>query len=196
MLYNKLNLAVAKIASTNDSRPELASVLFTKDKTAATDSFRLIEITVDNSVRVEDYPKIEGKDVIKEITPFLVSAKALKEIKPVKSKTMPILNYVAITFADDKQVEFSATNLETVERKMLRKVEGTFPEYEKVIPTDEPKAKITLNANYLLDVLAILAEVNKQGTVEIEFYEDGKPLLLKASNGSQSARALVMPLKP
>ncbi len=178
MLYNKLNLAAAKIAATSN-RPSLEGVLFTKDKTVASDSFKLVVVTVDTSVNVDDFPRIDEKEALKEFSPFLVPAKSLKEIKFVKNKKLPILNYVAVTYADDKEVEFSTTNLETSETKMLKKIDETFPEYEQLFPTDEPKARVTLNANYLLDVLTILAEVNKQGTVEIEFYEDGKPLLLK-----------------
>ena len=45
MLYNKHNLEVAKIASKTTTREELTGVLFTKDKTVASDTFRLLEIT-------------------------------------------------------------------------------------------------------------------------------------------------------
>ena len=46
MLYNKHNLAVAKFASqTKGLKPELEAVLFTNNKTVATDSTRLIEIS-------------------------------------------------------------------------------------------------------------------------------------------------------
>lgn len=44
-MYNKLNLAVGKVASKTSIKPELGSIAFYGNKTVATDSFRLLEVS-------------------------------------------------------------------------------------------------------------------------------------------------------
>jgi DNA polymerase III sliding clamp (beta) subunit (PCNA family) len=44
-MYNKLNLAVGKIASKSSIKPELQAIAFCGNRTIATDSFRLLEIS-------------------------------------------------------------------------------------------------------------------------------------------------------
>ena len=52
--YNKNNLAVVTVASKNGTKPELKSVAFFNDRTVATDSFRLIEMSVDGGYTAKD----------------------------------------------------------------------------------------------------------------------------------------------
>lgn len=72
-MYNKNNLAVAKVASKSSIRPSLACVAFYGDKTVATDSFRLIEMSADG----------EGLE-----TPELYHADVVKGIKLKKGETI------------------------------------------------------------------------------------------------------------
>lgn len=44
-MYNKLNLSIDKITSKQSFKPELAAIAFYGDKTVATDSFRLLEVS-------------------------------------------------------------------------------------------------------------------------------------------------------
>jgi len=44
-MYNKNNLAVAKLATRNRIKPELACVAFCGNRTMATDTFRMIEVS-------------------------------------------------------------------------------------------------------------------------------------------------------
>lgn len=46
-MYNKHNLEVYKFASTSPIKPELGCVAFFGNKTVATDSFRLVEVSAD-----------------------------------------------------------------------------------------------------------------------------------------------------
>lgn len=79
-MYNKNNIAVAKMASKSTIRPELACVAFYGDKTVATDSFRLVEMSA------------TGK---RKETPVLYDAKTLATVKlkkgeSVDDKSMPV----------------------------------------------------------------------------------------------------------
>ena len=79
-MYNKNNLAVAAIASKSSIKPELASVLFTKDATVATDSFKLVEISTPSGLDYENYPTVNGKD-INPADNVMIPAKHLKSVK-------------------------------------------------------------------------------------------------------------------
>lgn len=58
-MYNKHNLAIHKVASKSTIRPEMATVAFYGNRTVATDSFRLIEISASG---VAHDPILIGKD--------------------------------------------------------------------------------------------------------------------------------------
>lgn len=72
MTYNKNNFAVAKAASRSGIRAEMACVAFYGDRTVATDSFSLIEMSA------------TGK---KKETPVLYYADDLKKVKMLKDTT-------------------------------------------------------------------------------------------------------------
>lgn len=71
MNYNKNNIAVLKIASKSEIRPELACVAFYGDRTVATDSYRAIEVSARGD---------------KKETPTLYPAKLLKAVKLKKDE--------------------------------------------------------------------------------------------------------------
>ena len=108
MLYNDINLSVAKIASkSNGLKPVLESVMFTKNFTVATDSYRLIEMSVPKNAKASEFPKVDGVSAMQGCSPFLVSAKMLKEkIKIPKKTSLPILGNVAVKHIHDNRVEF------------------------------------------------------------------------------------------
>jgi len=198
MLYNKNNLSVAKIASVNALKPELASVLFTKTHTAATDGFRLLEMSVDASANIEDYPQANGVSAMRGFKPFLVNAKALAEVKPPTKTSLPILQYVAIKHVDQTRVEFvSMTGDMEAHVSTVRRVEGEFPNYEPLFPAGEPVASVRVNGVYLAELAKLMGDMLKLQVLDIEFYGAGKPLVLHAESehGRQKSRALLMPIR-
>ncbi len=72
-MYNKNNLGVAKVASKSTIRPELSCVAFCGDRTIATDSFRLIQMSAN------------GK---KKNVPILYRADEIKKLKLKKDETI------------------------------------------------------------------------------------------------------------
>lgn len=195
MLLNQNNLNVCKIASKSETRPELAGVFITKDKTVATDSFRLIEMSTPSNIKAEDYPKVQGKTAMRGFKPFIISAKELSKIKIPKNKSLPIVENIAISHVDNTHVELMTTDLETADIKSFRKIDGTFPDYEKIFPKENPKAEVELNAEYLAEVCEVLSKINNLKSVKIKFYGDNMPLVLEAKNQDQASRAMIMPLR-
>lgn len=195
MLYNKINLEVSRFASTNESRPELTGVFFTKDKVVATDSFKLVEITTPRGLKVEDYPKVNGKAAMRGFKPFIVPAKELSKIKISSNKDLPMLNNMAVSYVDDKRVDFITTDLESVQVKSLRRIDGQYPDYERVFPKSKPKAEVLINGDFLAEVAELLAKTNKLRSIRVKFYGENMPLVIESSGEEQTARAMVMPMR-
>ena len=199
MLFNKLNFEVVKFCVNNESKPEISGVFFLPDKTVATDTFRLVEISTDAAVKVDDFPILPNKKTaMKSFKPFIISRKAVMEVakmNPGNSKTLPILNYTAVSFVDDKTVEFINTDLETGDAKVCQKVDGKFPDYEMLFIKDAPVAEVEVNGNYMAEILTTLAKFNLLQSVKIKFYGKDKPVLFETSNENQKARAALMPLR-
>ena len=195
MLYNNLNFEAVKFASSSDLRPELSGVFFKADKVVATDRFRLVEITTDKTADIKEM----GKEFMQGFKPFIIGAKQVKEMAKIvpNYKRLPQFNYAGISFADDKFVEFISHNLETnlTEKRRASKINGTFPDYEKLFETGNAIAEIEINGNYMAGILETLAKFNFDYKVKIKFYGENKPLIFEAGNASQKARAALMPFK-
>lgn len=195
MLYNKHNLAVAKIASKYEHRQEIAGVLFTKDKTVATDSFKLLEVEVDKTLRTEDFPSRNDEKAIAETEDFIIPAKDLKTIKLPNNKKLPVINTAAIVAIDENEVQMITTSLEVGEKKYFRRTKGEFPDYKAIIPTTAPVVSFSVNAKYLIEILSVMEKMGNNGEVKIEIHGENKPIMILGGNENQKARGLVMPIR-
>lgn len=196
MLYNSLNLEVAKIASKSEMRPEIAGVFFKQDRTVATDGFRLLEVRTPADVKVEDFPCVDGKAAMRGVQPFIVPARSVREIKIPKVKNgLPIIANVAIKHADARLIEFLTTDLETAKITTARRVEGKFPDYEQLWPAGAPVAEVVVNGALLGELVEIMAKLDRTSAVRIKFFAPDKPIVLEAGNEGQKGRGLIMPIK-
>ena len=195
MIYNKNNLAVAKIASKNKSRRSIAGVLFTPEKTVATDSFRLIEMSVPKDVKADAFPMPEGMKADNFVGSFVIDAESLKGFTLPNVSSMPILNNTVVSKQDEKSVDFFRKDLNNESFQTFRKVDEDYPEYEGIFPTGKPQAEISVNAKFLKDLVGILGNLDKQSSkVRIAIYPNGKPMVITAKNNEQEGRAMLMPI--
>jgi DNA polymerase III sliding clamp (beta) subunit (PCNA family) len=194
-MYNKHNLAIAKIASKSSVRPELSGVYFTKDETVATDSFRLIEITTPKDCDIDNFPN--PAKPLKEFKPFIVSAKEISKFRLEENENVPIVNNAVITKISDTQVQLATTNLESLDTKTFRLIEGDFPDYEPLFPAYKPVTEITINGKFLIEMLSLLKDLDKNGYVKMKIYKgngEGK-IVLESSNEFQQGRGLLMAIR-
>jgi DNA polymerase III sliding clamp (beta) subunit (PCNA family) len=197
MLYNKNNLAVVKIASKKSYNSVLTGVLFAKDKTVATDSFMLCEVTVPKDQKIEEFPAGETA-ILQDTEPFIVNGDGIRAIKLPSgkaSKNLPVLENLAIREVADNTVQFFTTDLVSSNSPRINRIIGDFPDYEPLWPTGEIKAEIRLDANKLRSLLEVLAGLDKFGYVDIKLYADGLPMVITAGTDNQSGRAMLMPVK-
>lgn len=81
-MYNKNNFAVGKVASKSTIKPELGCIAFYGDRTVATDSFRLIEMSATGK-------KLE--------TPILYEADVIKKgVKLKKGETISMMKDIPV----------------------------------------------------------------------------------------------------
>lgn len=180
-MWNKNNLAVAKIAATSGIKPELACVLFTKGKTVASDGYRLLEVAA---------PKDEGAaptEAMKGAKPFLVKAEGvMRKLKPEKDER------VWLSHLDQGKAEFVVNG----EVETLAPVEGRFPDYEQLWPQGEPVVKIKVNAKLLGELLMVMGKMTGAWEpMEVSIYGPEKPILITGGTRQQSARAMMMPIR-
>jgi len=147
-------------ASTNTSRPVLSGVLFDIEKDSmkmvATDSYRLAERTVVLTEKVN--VDIE----------CIVPAKTIIELGKILSKSSD--NTVDISVSKN-QILFVAGDV----RLISRLIDGKFPPYKKVVPT-ETKTKIEVNDDDLSNVVrrvSLFARENNN-SIKISVTNDGK----------------------
>lgn len=88
-MYNKLNLAITKIASKVTIRPELASVAFFGDKTVTTDSYRLIEVSAPGE-RLEEPVLLNAKHLKSNFKPAVGEHYSLEQIM-TRSGAKPVI---------------------------------------------------------------------------------------------------------
>ncbi|MDP3956856.1 MAG: hypothetical protein Q8P97_02570 [bacterium] len=196
MLYNKNNLAVAKFCARDGYKPEIAGVYFTKEKTCATDAIILLEMSVDSSQKVEDYPKVQKASAMRGFKPFIVSKEWISKVKIPQSRLLPILNNVAVKHIKKDKVEFMMTeDATTAQIFSVPRVEGKFPDYEDIFPKGKPVAQFSINGEKFAELLKVMSGLPLNKKVKVSFYGAEKPVVLEAGNDTQRSRGMISVLR-
>jgi len=190
-------LKVAKIASTNPIRPVLGCVCITDTHLVATDSFKLLEVTRTGH-KLDKFPEVgkTSKKVKKIAVPILINAKKLlSKLKFNRNSTLPVLEEAILVNDSCGSIGIATTDLETVTTIEFKKITGHFPGYKQIMPKDNHVSSITVDVNYLIELLTAF----KGGTnpyVTLEFRGVEKPLvLIGISELNKNKKGLLMPAK-
>ncbi len=189
-------LKAAKFASTSKHLPILAAVKITDKGYAATDSYKLIMIK-NKGADINDFPIVNNTEPVKEISkPLLIPAKdILTKLKFPKNATLPILESGLLCNETAHTVSIATTDLETANILQLHKTEGDFPEYRKIVPTEQPIASIKVNPALLIECLEAFTD-EKENSVTIDLFGAYQPLIITgADKTNDHIKALLMPKK-
>ena len=174
--------------------------------TCATDGHRLALYTPKGSPDGADYPVIDGFSADNELgKAFVLPADAAKMIEaavPKKART-PVLGMVALDGTEtDKNghAVLAVTDLENPRTFRPAKVEGMFPEYGKVIPTEENTPhKVCLDLAYLESACKMLRRMGYTNAVlglqeaTAERKTDACPITMRATDGEGDCVVVIMP---
>lgn len=193
MLINKDLLKVAKIASKDKTRPILNNIMINSEVIVATDMFKLLEIKLDKSENIDNFPIVPSspsKACIPE-APLLINAQdILKNQKFFKNQNLPILENGLLNNLSDNTVSILTTDLSTAQNQNYRLNSGQFPDYTKIIPASlDNHRRVKLNPKLLIELLQAFSDFK-----EIDLYIGEQPtdaIYIEKEN----FRGLLMPLK-
>ena len=197
-MLNKHNLKVAEFVSNEKSRYTLDAILVTDKATVATNGHYLVWVSVPTQHKAKDFPVIDhAPQVTDEHPPFLLgredAARILKALP--RKQSIPILECAGVVVKGTQPI-VEVTDLDCPQVFRPRPPEGKFPEWENVMPKEEPVAQFAVNAAYLAKLAKFAAEVNSDDTVVISFWGADKPIRLECADrdSEQGMTALLMPV--
>ena len=172
MKLSKNILEIRKFASQNDLRPEISCTYLKDNKIVATDATRLVEITD---------KKLPEELFIKE--PLLLPIRKIKLDKE---------NEVIIS--DDKKTATIGTK-DTMQ--IVKTVEGSYPEYENIMPKPDTNvlAEVSIDGELLGEVLEYMQKFGGYKGVKMTIYDKNNyPIKIEVNNPEYKVIGLVMPL--
>ena len=198
MIYNKLNLSITDFCG-DESHPEISGVLFTKDKTVATNSHILIEVK-NPKIDKDDFPILPDVEIEEMKEEFVIPVKAVKKMNSniPKNNTLPILENVIYCNSKKNEeittVEFASSDLEQVDKVGTRAIIGKYPDYQKVIPKGIPKNTIKFDPQYLKKICEFWIK-NGNRSMEFKIYNDDEPIIIEDKFNNQDVKAAIMPIR-
>lgn len=205
-MLNKHNLAIASLASKDQSRFTLNGILVRPDCTVVTDGHQLTMVTTPKD-DIESFPELPGAaPACRDFKPFILPSAAAADVakslpKGRKTKTLPILNNAAVS-ADTREGDYAVlmtTDLETARPFRVRKMAGNFPDFERVIPKrSDSTFRIRFNAELLVRVLnqcVSLMSEERIPMVELSFTDSAGPVRIdcESADTGQKMTSVVMP---
>ena len=201
MLISKEQVRVAKLASSDGSRPVLQQVKVYKHDgkvvTVATDSYVLGEV-IEDTPSIDDFPTLPDGQGYKPTSEVLVPAAVLLELgKKLKVKNvLPVLGYGLV-----EKGRVVTTDLDVNTALSFHEIEGKYPDYRRLIDdyAGKKEVSITLNPKILAKALALFGN---DSSIELTLHlqDDGSaakldPVILTSENAGTKKTAVVMPLK-
>ena len=159
---------VISAAHISDIRPEISGVLFdfqmTVLKLIATDSFRLAEKIVDGN---------KFKHTFEAGFRAIVPLRTAQELLRVISRTAPLLVH-----CDGNQMLFKSDDVEV----MSRLIDGTYPDYEQIIPKDA-ETEVSLDRAHLMNAVKLVSNFSgKTNDVRLSTDAEGKTVTVHSVN--------------
>jgi hypothetical protein len=92
------------------------------------------------------------------------------------------------------------TDGEAEQARRVPHADGQFPDYRKVLPTQEPAVRIQFDPAYLLNMVALAehfaTDRDEGGRVTLEVFAPDKPIVLRCGPAEQQFIGVLMPLLP
>ena len=171
--FRDLVLAASVAAGKDDTLPTLTGIRVEWSslsvRMVATDRYRL--------VRAEWCPK-DGQAGVPEGAALVPAAELVAYVKALPKPSRFGLPPTVVIHPEDGQVRFTCVTHEGEVSRTIRTLEGEFPKYESLIPTEFkelPADGIGMNPKYVADVAKMPSE--KNAPVRVQFTGAGRPMV-------------------
>lgn len=211
MMYNKNNLAIHRIASSDESRPILTGVRFESNATVATDGYKLmiVQTAPDSADQVVD--GLDGIRVKEGHDNVIIDRQTVAKIERELPKK-PLFEWLKGTFftatSDDKVAELMTTDGVNHTKHIAKPIEGDYPDYNAIMPKGKPAIKVGFNAKMMkaiIDTFLAMSLPDSANTITLSLYanDEGiddqyslKPISMTAkTNEGQNVQAVLMPVR-
>lgn len=172
--FRDLVLAASVAAGKDDTLPTLEGIRVEWDahgvRMVATDRYRL--------VRAEWCPK-DGQTGVPEGAALVPAAELVAYVKALPKPSRFGLAPTVLIHPEDGQVRFTCVTSEGEVSRTIRTLDGDFPKYQSLIPTEFAGLDgdgIGVNPKYVADV-AKMPLVKKDSPVRVRFTSAGRPMV-------------------
>lgn len=209
MLIHKNDIqTIAHFAANNDVRTTLNGIQVETDGTLVATDGHVLGILKPRQGKEEEFPALKGLpnlETTEPLKPCVLSKSALLSVaKQLKApKQFPILNFAQIDTVEANKnghVPMRITDLENQNVASVVKIEGTFPDYKRVVPDEDSLGyRICFDAAILMQALqAAVQHCGKdRAIVEFEFPTNGLggTSAVVANSECQTLQMVIMPCK-
>lgn len=196
MNINEKNLLVTKAAITKEARQYANVMKITNEYTEATNGHIAVRVSLPFQIAVEELPEKLANET-GNFESAVINTTGLDKIK-VPKKSLPVLQQIYVKNGDG--VKFSTFDLETMQTVEAKKAEITFPDIDKVFPSEQketPVFQIAFDARLLKQLCEIIDKFKKgdnYAAFTFNFYKNDGAAECKAFCDGQTLTAAIMPM--
>lgn len=202
MLLNANNLKLVDLASTDESRYNVAGLYVCALATVATDGHVLGAVATPTDDPA-DFPQVlngnGGAWWEKELPPAILPRQACQDaLKAIPKKPrQPVLGNALLTGDTIGSARcLVTTDLDTTKVTETKAVHAEFPDWQACVPGGQPTLTVAYNPALLAKVLGLAAKMGLKA-VKLEFYDDVGPVKITGHilDTGQDVLFLVMPCR-
>lgn len=179
----------------NETNPVLKYIKIEEKQSIAANG-NLLGIVSNPADNDAEYPLINGKETLKET---YISAKTAKNFKMLKSKNRRYEKVVLLKKEEiNNAITLFNTNLDSAQSVDEVLDIQSYPEYQKIIPTEEPIVEIEFDIRELKKMVDYLAKFDTREwpIAKLSLYGTEKPMKLECTIPDvKNFTGLIMPLE-
>ena len=204
-LLHRAVFAVRHCLTNEESRYCLNHIKITANEAQATDGHIALRVQTNGLENAAFPSQVPGLTAIKPVNEDVEEIRLSKQTADKlfkalpKNGLLPVLQNAYIGQDDDKPV-IAVTDLDSSQIFRTEEVTGQFPDLDALKKSEEPKARVCLDAFYLNEMCKVLRDFHtiKQGECPIlfELWEKGDCIVMSARNDTgQKLKAYLMPME-
>lgn len=198
-MLNKAIQEMVKLAPTSNIRPSLAGLYFKWNKVIVTDTFKLMEVTVnDNNFHDLWKTKNNFNFLNENEINFLIPSETIKDIKIPNEKNFTQLNQWFFWNLEKWENVWIITN--DLKREVITQTPVLdtkyFPKYEEFF-NNKKNLEIWINADHLIELCKVFKKLG-HNQLKFTFWEPLQPIVIEwfdKTKEVKKARAVLSPLQ-